>query len=304
MNGPKKTALALLFGGALCAVAAPAHADRWYNSRAAWGVYGFGAGVVTGSILTDYHYRHHRPVYRPHYPAYTYCPPPRRVYYAPPPVVYCPPPRVVYAPPVYHYPPTTVIYYNNEATTQYRSEPVASYRDESRVVYYEPAPQPYTSYREERVWPFYRKVEAETIPQLSQPQGRPAAVSLADRYKAAKAAPAPRAAENVNITIHSDKLNIESKSSDAKPADVQEDTRLTPSSNQAGLVRVAYSNRAGGHTAASLAVVSAPANIADEPASGIRYVDHRTTTAAPAPSRTALPSNVSHTSTASQGVWY
>jgi hypothetical protein len=299
MNGPKKTALALLLGGALCAVAAPAHADRWYNSRAAWGIYGFGAGVVTGSILTDYHYRH-----RPVYPAYVYCPPPRYVYYTPPPVVYCPPPRVVYAPPVYHYPPTTVIYYNNEATTQYRTEAV-SYRDNSRVTYSEPAPQPYTSYREERVWPFYRKVEAETIPQLSQPQGRPAAVSLADRYKAAQAAPAPRAAENVNITIHSDKLNIESKTNDSKPAEVQEDTRLTPSSNQAGIMRVAYSNRAGGHSAAPLGIVSAPvAPHNDEPAAGVRYVDHRTTSTAPVPSRAAMPSNVSHTSTASQGVWY
>ncbi len=73
--------------------------------------------------------------------------------------------------------------YRRPVRTYHR--PAVVYRDRpvyvEQPVYYRSEPDgAYVSYKEKRVWPFYKSVDYEVIPQLSQPNGRPQAVRLSD----------------------------------------------------------------------------------------------------------------------------
>ncbi|MDK2970861.1 MAG: hypothetical protein PWP23_616 [Candidatus Sumerlaeota bacterium] len=307
MNGINKTALALILGGALCATASPVRADRWYHSKGAWTTYGFAAGVVTGSLISDHHNR--RPRYEPprHYKPHHYRP---RTTYRPPRAVYCPPPRR----PTVVYESSPVVYRYSEPVV-YRTEPQVVYRSEPNVVVVDSQPQPYQSYREESVWPFYRKVESEVIPTLPAPTGNSQAVSIADRYRTQSVAQAP--AQNnqsplVNITINSDKVDVQTGDQAVEEKTPETTTTgtsnvTTTRSNQAGLVRVTYSNRAGGQAVLPAAQMEENARMARDlgasrtetpsPTNG-RHVDVSTTTSGVSQVRT-VPSNASH-----GGAWY
>lgn len=194
----------------------PAQADarRWYDSRAAWATYGVTGGLIVGHALWGDHRPRQRTTHRTTH---------RHVYHH----HYQPAPAYHHAP-VYHAPPS----YGPVCQTA--------------------APAGHYTYRERRVWPFYRRVHAEYIPALPPaPYGtRPAAVSMAELRREQQA----QEQRPIVINIYNEdgsKRTVEAEvgdnaSENGSTARIEEIRYIANERPQAAPVRrVAVSNRAG-----------------------------------------------------------
>lgn len=201
MFSTKKLAIALTAVLALGAFGVqPVQADEWYNGKPAWAVYGLGAGLAVGHLATRHHYENDRD-YRHH----------RRDN---------------------HYRDYRRYDRDYDRYDHYAYDRRPYYRTPSPDAYgYFGDQDGYYTYDEKRVWPFYKRIQAEFIPSLpAPPAAAPQAVSLAER--SSEDAPAP-----VVININADNVSVDQPGNEYAPA-VYEPVNRRPA-------RVPVSNAAG-----------------------------------------------------------